>query len=114
VHPLVTKVFNQGRVEVAGQTARAGSTGAGTGVDRPFRASFSDLEMEGVELVGEGHRAVARFACSATHTRSSTRSPRTHRTFQRALEVYFFILSCSWYAARSSGRAPRRPARQDR
>ena len=34
----------------------------------PFRASFSDVEMQVVALVAEGDQVAGRFRCSGTHT----------------------------------------------
>jgi predicted ester cyclase len=34
----------------------------------PFRNSFTDLDMEIVELVAEGQTVAARFVCSGTHS----------------------------------------------
>jgi hypothetical protein len=56
----------------------------------PFRASFSDLKMEVVELVAEGDTVAARFTCSGTHTGVWLGHPPTHRRFHRVPEVYFF------------------------
>jgi predicted ester cyclase len=90
VRRLATEVFNQGRLDVLDQLyvpERAVRAGAWIA---PFRESFSDLEMEVVDLVAEGDRVVARFACSGTHSGVWLGHPATHRRFRRVPEVYFF------------------------
>jgi SnoaL-like polyketide cyclase len=56
----------------------------------PFRNSFSDLEMEIVDLVAEQDKVAARFLCSGTHTCEWLGHPPTGRRFHRVPEVYFF------------------------
>jgi len=56
----------------------------------PFLASFSDVDMEIVELIGEGERVVGRFRCSGTHTGEWNGHAPTGRRFERIDEVYFF------------------------
>jgi predicted ester cyclase len=55
-----------------------------------FRRSFPDVQMELLELVAEGDRVVARFACSATHTGEWRGHAPTGRRFEGVDEVYFF------------------------
>jgi predicted ester cyclase len=66
-----------------------------------FRRSFPDMHMELVELVAEGDRVVARFACSATHTGDWRGHPPTGRRLEGVDEVYFFTfagerISAAW------------------
>jgi predicted ester cyclase len=66
-----------------------------------FRRSFPDVQMELLELVAEGDRVVARFACSATHSGDWRGHPPTGRRFERVDEIYFFAfagerISAAW------------------
>jgi len=66
-----------------------------------FRRSFPDMHMELLELVAEGDRVVARFACSGTHSGEWRGHPPTGRRFERVDEVYFFTfagerISAAW------------------
>jgi predicted ester cyclase len=90
VHRLVAEVFNQGRLEVLDQLYTPGLAERARVWIAPFRASFSDLEMEVVELVPEGDTVVARFTCSGAHTGVWLGHHPTGRRFHRVPEVYFF------------------------
>lgn len=57
-----------------------------------FRASFPDMRMEVLELVGDGDTVVGRFACSATHLGEWRGNGPTGRRFEDVDEVYFFGL----------------------
>ena len=56
----------------------------------PFRASFPDVRMELVELIGEGDAVVGRFTCSATHLGEWLGRAPTGRRFERVDEVSIF------------------------
>ena len=58
-----------------------------------FRRSFPDMHMDLLELVAEGDRMVARFACSATHSGDWRGHPPTGRRFEGVDEVYFFTFA---------------------
>jgi predicted ester cyclase len=53
-----------------------------------FRRSFPDIQMELVQLMGEGD--TGRFKCSATHLGEWRGYPPTGRRFEDVDEVYFF------------------------
>ena len=58
----------------------------------PFRAAFPDVRMEIVDLIAEGPKVVARFACSGTHSGDWRGHSATGRRFERIDEVYVFEL----------------------
>ena len=90
VRRLVAEVFTEGKLEVLDQLYQPELAARARAWVAPFRASFSDLTMEVVELVAEGDTVVARFTCSGTHTGVWLGHPPTHRRFHRVPEVYFF------------------------
>ena len=66
-----------------------------------FRGSFPDMHMELLELIAEGDRVVARFACSATHSGDWRGHRPTGRRFAAVDEVCFFTfagerISAAW------------------
>ncbi len=65
----------------------------------PFLASFSDVHMKVVQLVGEGDTVVGRFRCSGTHTGAWADQQPTGRRFEAIDEVYFFTISNGRIAA---------------
>ena len=90
VRRLAAEVFTEGRLEVLDQLYQPELAARARAWIAPFRASFSDLEMEVVELVAEGDTVAARFTCSGTHTGTWLGHPPTRRRFHRVPEVYFF------------------------
>ena len=90
VHRLVAEVFNEGRLEVLDELYEPAAASRARAWIAPFRVSFSDLELEIVQLVAEGDTVVARFVCSGTHSGVWLEHPPTHRRFHRVAEVYFF------------------------
>ena len=90
MHRLVAEVFNEGRLEVLDELYEPGAASRARAWIAPFRASFSDLELEIVQLVAESDTVVARFVCSGTHSGVWLGHPPTHRRFHRVAEVYFF------------------------
>jgi predicted ester cyclase len=90
VRRLVTEVFNEGRLDVLDQLYLPELAGRARSWISPFLTSFSDVQMEVVELVGEGDTVVGRFTCSGTHTGTWLGHPPTSRRFHRVPEVYFF------------------------
>jgi predicted ester cyclase len=90
VRRLVSEVFNDGRLEVLEQLYQPDLAAHARAWITPFRDSFSDLELEIVELVAEGDIVAARFTCSGTHTGVWLGHPPPHRRFHRVPEVYFF------------------------
>ena len=101
VRRLVNEVMVGGDFEVLDQIYAAGAAGRARAWITPFRASFSDLDMEIVELVAENDTVAARFLCSGTHTGDWLGHPPTGRRFHRVPEVYFFqftdgLISKAW------------------
>ena len=90
VRRLVTDVFNGGQLEVLDELYDPSLAGRARAWIGPFRDSFSDLEMEIVDLVAERNTVAARFVCSGTHTSQWIGHPPTGRRFRRVPEVYFF------------------------
>jgi predicted ester cyclase len=90
VRRLVIEVFNEDRLEVLDDLYVSGLVERARAWIVSFRTSFSDVEMEIVELVADGDMVGARFACSGTHTGAWLGHPPTHRRFYRVPEVYFF------------------------
>ena len=64
-----------------------------------FRGSFPDMHMELLDLIAEGDRVVARFACSATHLGEWRGHQPSGRRFERIDEVYFFTFAGDRIAA---------------
>jgi predicted ester cyclase len=90
VQRLVTEVLNEGRLEVLDQLCVPEAAARARAWIAPFHATFTDVEMEIVELVAEGDRQAGRFLCSGTHSGVWLGHPPTHRRFHRVPEVYFF------------------------
>jgi predicted ester cyclase len=90
VRRLVAEVFNEGRLDILNELYQPELAIRARDWIAPFHESFSELQMEIVELVGEGDTVVSRFACSGTHTGAWLGHPPTHRRFRRVPEVYFF------------------------
>ena len=90
VRRLVVDVFNGGRLELLDQLYDPSLAGRAKAWIGPFRNSFTDLDMEIVELVAEGQTVAARFVCSGTHSGDWLGRPATGRQFRRVPEVYFF------------------------
>ena len=64
----MVEVFNEGRLEVLDELYEPGAASRARAWIAPFLASFSDLELEIVQLVAEGGTVVARSVCSGTHS----------------------------------------------
>ena len=90
VRRLVNEVMVGGDFEVLDRIYAAGAADHARAWITPFRASFSDLDMEIVELVAEKDTVAARFLCSGTHTGEWRGHPPTGRRFHRVPEIYFF------------------------
>jgi predicted ester cyclase len=88
VRRLVAEVFNGGRLEVIQELYAPELAGAARRWITPFRASFPDVHMEIVELIGEGDKVVGRFTCSATHLGAWLGRAPTGRRFERVDEVW--------------------------
>jgi predicted ester cyclase len=90
VRRLVTDVFERGDLELLEQLYQPALAGQARAWIAPFLASFSDLDMEIVDLIGENDKVAARFLCSGTHSGEWLGHPPTGRRFHRVAEVYFF------------------------
>jgi predicted ester cyclase len=90
VRRLVEEVLNGGHLEVIEELYAPELAGAARRWIAPFRASFPDVNMEVVELIGEGDAVVGRFSCSATHLGEWLGHAPTGRRFERVDEVSIF------------------------
>jgi predicted ester cyclase len=88
VRRLLDEVFNGGHLEVIDELYAPELAGAARRWIAPFRASFPDVHMELVELIGEGDKVVGRFTCSATHLGEWLGQAPTGRRFERVKEVW--------------------------
>ena len=93
VRRFVDEAINAGRDEVVDELFTADTAGRVREWFGAFRRSFPDMQMELLELVAEGDRVVARFACSATHSGDWRGHPPTGRRFEGVDEVYFFTFA---------------------
>jgi predicted ester cyclase len=90
VRRLVVDVFNGGQLQLIDELYDPSLAERARAWIGPFRNSFTDLEMEIVDLVAEGETVAARFVCSGTHTGDWLGHSPTGRRFRRVPEVYFF------------------------
>jgi predicted ester cyclase len=90
VRRLINDVWNSGNLALLDELYEPGPAERAKAWIAPFRNSFSDLEMEIVDLVAEQDTVAARFLCSGTHTGEWLGHPPTGRRFHRVPEVYFF------------------------
>ena len=90
VRRLVTDVFNRGNLELLDQLCQPILAGQVRAWIAPFLASFSDVDMEIVDLIAENDKVAARFLCSGTHTGQWLGHAPSGRRFHRVAEVYFF------------------------
>ena len=101
VRHFVDEAVNAGRDEVVDELFTDDMAGWVREWCGAFRRSFPDMQMELLELVAEGVRVVARFACSAIHSGDWRGHPPTGRRFERVDEVFFFAfagerISAAW------------------
>jgi predicted ester cyclase len=87
---LVDEVFLGGNLAVLDELYEPRAADRARAWITPFRASFSDLDIKIIDLVGEGNIVVARLLCSGTHTGEWLGHQPTGRRFHRVPEVYFF------------------------
>ena len=90
VERLVQEVLNAGRVEVIDELYTPQLAPRARGWIEPFLSSFSDVEMQIVDLVAEADKVVGRFRCSGTHTGRWLGLAPTGRRFEGVDEVTFF------------------------
>jgi predicted ester cyclase len=90
VQRLIDEVMNKGDLDVIDEIYTEDMATRAREWIAPFLASFSDVQMEIVQLVAEDDTVVGRFRCSGTHTGEWLGHPPTGRRFERVDEVYFF------------------------
>jgi predicted ester cyclase len=90
VRRLVLEVLNEGHLDVIDELYAPRLAAAARAWIEPFRASFPDVSMRVVDLIGEADKVVGRFLCSATHTGEWAGSPPTGRRFVDVDEVSIF------------------------
>jgi predicted ester cyclase len=90
VRRLIEEVLNGGRLDVIDELYTPEMGPAARRWIAPFRESFPDVEMEIVDLIGEGEKVAGRFRCSATNLGPWRGQQPTGRRFERVDEVYFF------------------------
>ena len=99
VRRFVDEAVNGGRDEVIDELFTQDMAARAREWFGAFRGSFPDMHMELLELIAEGDRVVARFACSATHLGEWRGHAPTGRRFERIDEVYFFTFAGDRIAA---------------
>jgi len=90
VRRFVDEAVNGGRDEVIDELFIPAATAAVRDWFGAFRGLFPDMHMELLDLVAEGDKVVARFACSATHLGPWRGHSSTGRRFEGVDEGYFF------------------------
>ena len=89
VRRLVAEVFNGGHLEVLDELYAPRAGQGGQVLDRAVPGQLSpDVNMELVELIGEGDTVVGRFTCSATHLGQWLGQAPTGCRFERVKEVW--------------------------
>ena len=87
VRRLVEEVLNGGRMEVIDTLYASALAAEAEAWIAPFRSSFPDMHMEGIELIAEGDIVVGRFTCSGTHLGAWLGHAPTGRRFEAVDEV---------------------------
>jgi predicted ester cyclase len=87
---LVAEVFNDGQLQALEECYHPRLVGRARAWISPFRDSFTDLDVEIVDLVAEGQTVPARFVCSGIQTGEWLGHLPTGRRFRRVPEIYFF------------------------
>jgi len=90
VRRLIEEVMNNGRLDIIDEIYTPAHAKRAHEWIEPFLASFSDVQMQIVDLIAEHDKVVGRFRCSGTHTGEWLGLPPTGRRFERVEEVYFF------------------------
>jgi predicted ester cyclase len=90
VREWIDAAINSGELDRAAELSTERAARRARSWIPPFREAFPDVQMEEVELVGEGETIVGRFTCSATHRGEWRGHPPTGRRFENVDEVYFF------------------------
>lgn len=92
VRRLVDEVLNGHRLDAIDELFAPKLAAEARAWIAPFLASFPDTRMEILDLIAEGDRAAARFACSGTHTGAWLGHAPTGRCFERIDEAGFYRL----------------------
>lgn len=92
VAQAVDRVINNGDLDAADEFFSPGVAADAKAWVAPFRASFPDVRMSAVALVGEGDTVVGHFRCSGTHRGRWLGMEPTGRSFTDVDEVYWFTL----------------------
>jgi SnoaL-like polyketide cyclase len=87
---LIEEVMNGGDLQAIDELCSPQMAGPAKEWIGPFREAFPDVEMEIVDLVGEGEKVAGRFRCSGTNLGEWRGQPPSGRRFEGIDEVYFF------------------------
>jgi hypothetical protein len=90
VRRLIAEVLNAGNLDVIDELYAAALAPAAGRWIGAFHTSFTDVQMEIVELIAEDEKVVGRFTCSGTHQGEWRGHAPTGRRFQRVDEVAIF------------------------
>jgi predicted ester cyclase len=90
VRRMIDEVMNRGLLDAIDELYTPQMAAGARRWIAPFRESFPDVEMEIVDLIGEGEKVAGRFRCSATNLGPWRGQQPTGRRFERVDEVYFF------------------------
>jgi predicted ester cyclase len=93
VRRLIDEVVNQRNLGALDEVAEGPIAESARMWIGPFRDAFPDFTMEVIDLVAEGDKVVALFACSGTHLGTWMGMPPTGRRFEGIDEVYIFRVS---------------------
>ncbi len=87
VRRWVEEMVDQGDLDVADEIFSPSLAASARRCVEPFRASFPDVHVEVVTLVGEDDQVAGRFRCSGTHTGAWIGHPPTGRRSEDVDEV---------------------------
>ena len=90
VRRLVAEVLNAGRMDAVDELYAPTLAPDAKRWIAPFRASFPDVHMEVIDLIGEDDKVVGRFTCSGTHLGEWRGHAPTGRRFEAVAEVSIF------------------------
>lgn len=90
VRRLVDEVLNGHRLDAIDELFAPELAAEARAWIAPFLASFPDTRMEILDLIAEGDKVAARFACSGTHTGEWRGHAPTGRRFERIDEAGFY------------------------
>ena len=90
VRRLVDEVLNGHRLDAIDELFAPEQAVEASDWIAPVLASFPDTRMEILDLIAEGDRVAARFACSGTHTGEWLGHAASGRRFERIDEAGFY------------------------